>query len=118
MTEILYFRERMKKNKKLNPISTVKLVLLFTLFSALMSCQTHKKLVYFQDGISTADSLNYQTQYTPSLKKDDLISISVTADDPATALPFNLDQKNINPNIIELFKLLYFEKIDVNGKHE
>lgn len=65
----------------------------------LQSCQTHKKLVYFQDGIASGDSLSYQTQYTPVLQKDDLLSIAVTADDPETALPFNLDQKNINPNL-------------------
>ena len=70
LTQKLYFHEHMKKSKKLNSFSTVKLLLLFTVFSALLSCQTHKKLVYFQDGISTADSVNYHTQYTPTLKKD------------------------------------------------
>lgn len=98
-----------------------KFTYLLILFAALFlgSCKTHKKLVYFQDGISTADSVNYHTQYTPTLKKDDLLSISVTADDPATALPFNLDQKNINPNLNNGYTMGNQERIgyliDENG---
>lgn len=83
----------------INSVNSFKLGIFTLVLFSFFGCQTHKKLVYFQDGISTADSVDYHTQYTPTLKKDDLLSISVTADDPATALPFNLDQKNINPNL-------------------
>lgn len=55
------------------------------------SCKTHEKLVYFQEGISENDSSKVNTShYTPSFKKDDLLSIIVTADNPETVLPFNL----------------------------
>lgn len=61
------------------------LSLLFT------SCKTREKLVYFQDGVSTSDSTQVNTEnYTPTFKKDDLLSIVVTGDDPETAVPFNL----------------------------
>lgn len=63
------------------------------------SCQTHKKLVYFQDDISENDSLLVEANFTPTLKTDDLLSITVTADDPETAIPFNLNQGVQNPNL-------------------
>ena len=55
------------------------------------SCKTREKLVYFQNGVSGSDSSAVNTSnYTPSFKKDDLLSIVVTADDPETTIPFNL----------------------------
>lgn len=63
------------------------------------SCQTHKKLVYFQDNLTDNDSLNVTSGFTPTLKTDDLLSITVTADDPETAIPFNLTQGTMNPNL-------------------
>lgn len=63
---------------------------LVTIFLA-PSCKTHEKLVYFQDGVSGSDSSNVNTSnYTPSFKIDDLLSIIVTADSPEAVIPFNL----------------------------
>lgn len=105
----------MKKNLSI----IFKAAVLIFLISGVVGCKTHKKLVYFQNGISESDSLSYKTQYTPVLKKDDLISIAVTADDPATALPFNLDQKSLNPNLNNGYTMGNQERqgylIDENG---
>lgn len=75
---------------------TCLLILFVSLF--LGSCQTHKKLVYFQGNISNNDSTGINN-FTPILKTDDLLSINVTANDPETAIPFNLNQGVQNPNL-------------------
>ena len=56
-------------------------------FVLMTSCNTHKKMVYFQ-GVSQ-DSIQSQSSYTPVFKPDDFLSIVVTAEDPETAVPFN-----------------------------
>jgi len=61
------------------------------LLISMVSCKTHEKLVYFQDGISANDSSKATiSQYKTVLKKDDLLAIIVTGDDPEAAIPFNL----------------------------
>jgi len=61
------------------------------LLTAMVSCKTHEKLVYFQDGVSANDSSKATiSQYKTVLKKDDLLAIIVTGDDPEAAIPFNL----------------------------
>ena len=52
----------------------------------LTSCQTHKKLVYFQNEISGEG----HTNYTPTLKADDFISIVVSGEDPLAVAAFNM----------------------------
>jgi len=52
----------------------------------LSSCNLRKEMVYFQTEMSEPSP----SQYTPTFKKDDLLWIKVTADDPETAVPFNL----------------------------
>lgn len=64
---------------------------LAVLLISITSCKTHEKLVYFQDGVSGSDSSSVNTSnYSPTFKKDDLVSIIVTGDDPEAAIPFNL----------------------------
>lgn len=59
------------------------------------SCKTREKIVYFQEGVAIADSIAVNTSnYTPRFKKDDLLSIVVSADDPLAVLPFNLPVTN------------------------
>jgi polysaccharide export outer membrane protein len=93
------------------------LLLLGLLFG---SCQTHKKLVYFQDSISENDSLSVKLSFTPTLKTDDLLSITVSTDDPETAVPFNLNQGLQNPNLNNGYTMGNPERvgylIDENGK--
>lgn len=59
------------------------------LLSALVatSCNTHKKLIYFQENISSTDKNN---NYTPTFKTDDLLSIVISGDELETSAPFNL----------------------------
>lgn len=74
-------------------------ILCFILFTIILSCKTHEKLVYFQDSITDNDSIQLTNNFTPTLKIDDLLQIAVSSDYPEAAIPFNLDQKNINPNL-------------------
>ena len=97
----------------------------FTGFFVLMlgllfgSCQTQKKLVYFQNSLSVTDSITAKSNFTPTLKIDDLLSITVTADDPETAIPFNLTQGSLNPNLNNGYTMGNQERqgylIDENG---
>lgn len=101
--------------------STRTSLMIFLLLGLLLgSCQTHKKLVYFQDSISENDSLSVESNFTPTLKTDDLLSITVTADDPETAIPFNLKQGNQNPNLNNGYTMGNQERqgylVDENGK--
>ena len=95
------------------------LLILLLLGFLIGSCQTHKKLVYFQDSISENDSLSVESNFTPTLKTDDLLSINVTADDPETAVPFNLNQGLQNPNLNNGYTMGNQERqgylIDENG---
>lgn len=63
--------------------------LLFCVLTSLLvltSCQTKKKLIYFQEEVDGAA----HTNYTPTLKTDDFLSIIVSGEDPLTVVPFNL----------------------------
>jgi polysaccharide export outer membrane protein len=51
------------------------------------SCGSYKKVVYFQG--EDSDSIVSPNTYTPVFKKDDYITVTVSADDPETAVPFN-----------------------------
>lgn len=52
------------------------------------SCGLRKKITYFQGDQNNSQEVS--RTYTPRLKADDLLSIVVSADDPATAEPFNI----------------------------
>ena len=58
---------------------------LFFMMLLLTSCQTHKKLVYFQNEITDEG----KTNFTPTLKTDDFISIIVAGDNPEVVAVFN-----------------------------
>jgi polysaccharide export outer membrane protein len=67
------------------------------LIHCLSSCSTREKIVYFQD--KSVDSVLLQSNYTPTLKTDDFLSILVTADDTEAAAAFNFPpgtQQNFN----------------------
>ena len=51
------------------------------------SCGSYKRVVYFQG--EDSDSIVSPNTYTPIFKKDDYITVIVSADDPETAVPFN-----------------------------
>ncbi len=52
----------------------------------LTSCQTHKQIVYFQNEMSGEGQANF----TPTLKIDDFISITVAGESPEVVTVFNL----------------------------
>ena len=71
----------------------VSLLILFLIFS-LLSCASKKNLYYFQ-GDETI--LNEVYKYTPTLKPDDMLIITVSALDLESTLPFN-QQSPYNTN--------------------
>lgn len=63
-------------------------IVLISIFTMIISsCNTHKKLVYFQEGVLSSEQ---NANYTPVFKTDDLLSIIVSGDDLETTIPFNL----------------------------
>jgi len=66
--------------------SNTSFFLLLTTLLFLTSCHTHKKLVYFQNEIGGEG----HTNYTPTLKADDFVSIVVSGEDPEAVAAFNL----------------------------
>lgn len=67
----------------------VKKIIPFLLVLLVFSCKPREELVYYQniDGLAQADKLN---SYEIKIQPDDLLMIIVSADDPESALPFNL----------------------------
>lgn len=61
----------------------------------LFSCAQRKDYVYYQniDGLANAEKAN---SYEIKIQPDDLLTIIVSADDPETALPFNLSIISLN----------------------
>lgn len=65
---------------------------LFAFFCCLMcACSTPKDVVYFQgiDSLTTTQLAEMSQNYVTGITYDDLLSISVTAWDPASVTPFN-----------------------------
>ncbi|MDG1148537.1 MAG: polysaccharide biosynthesis/export family protein [Crocinitomicaceae bacterium] len=89
---------------------------LFFILFLLASCQTRKKLVYFQkEMIGEA-----QTNFTPTLKTDDFISIIVAGDNPEVVAVFNLppilgNAGNVNNGYVQGNNEKSGYLIDANG---
>lgn len=67
------------------------------LLLALNACAPKKKVVYFQGSLSNAEA---NKNYTPVLKSDDLLSITVSSTEPEAVKPFNLTISNyFNNNV-------------------
>jgi polysaccharide export outer membrane protein len=67
----------------------VKKTIPFLFVLLLFSCKPREEVVYYQniDGLATAEQSN---SYEIKIQPDDLLMIIVSADDPETAIPFNL----------------------------
>jgi polysaccharide export outer membrane protein len=65
----------------------VTFLLLLTGLITISSCKTYDKMVYFQ-GNST-EPLSSSSNYIPILKSDDLLSVTISGDDPESVIPFN-----------------------------
>jgi polysaccharide biosynthesis/export protein len=66
-------------------------LLLIVFFS--FSCVNKKKILYFQGNLPGGES---NKNYSPVLKADDVLSITVMSMDELAAKPFNLPQTNMN----------------------
>lgn len=75
------------------PFKKITLVFIATL--CLVSCTSKKKLVYFQGSLGSSET---NKNYTPLLRTDDLLSITVISLELETVTPFNLPASNYNGN--------------------
>ncbi len=62
----------------------------------LVACTSRKKLIYFQGNLPGSDA---NKNYTPVLKPDDILSITVMSLDETSAKPFNLPLNNLNQTV-------------------
>lgn len=67
----------------------VKKIIFFLLVLLFFSCASRKDSVYYQN-IDTLSAPEKQNSYEIKIQADDLLTIIVSADDPETAIPFNL----------------------------
>jgi polysaccharide export outer membrane protein len=67
----------------------LKKTLPFLVVLLLFSCKSREEMVYYQniDGLANVEQSN---SYEIKIQPDDLLTIIVSADDPETAIPFNL----------------------------
>lgn len=77
------------KIKRLVPYPTPAFFLVLFSIVLITSCASRKNLVYFQD-IEEIDKLASRVIYDPVLQPDDLLTITVSALNMETVLPFNL----------------------------
>ncbi|MGS2764936.1 polysaccharide biosynthesis/export family protein [Sinomicrobium sp. M5D2P9] len=79
----------MMKVKRLVPYHTPAFLLMLFSIVLITSCASRKNLVYFQD-IEEIDKLASRVIYDPVLQPDDLLTITVSALNMETVMPFNL----------------------------
>ncbi len=73
-------------------ITFAKCILILIMLGNLLSCTHKQKIIYFQGGLSTSET---NKNYSPVLKSDDMISISVLGFDEQASKPFNLPVLNL-----------------------
>lgn len=73
----------------MNYFFLVKKTIPFLFILLLFSCASRKDSVYYQN-IDTLTAQEKQNSYEIKIQPDDLLMIIVSADDPETAIPFNL----------------------------
>ena len=74
----------------------IRLLSILLLLLATVSCNSYKRMVYFQ-GETT--EITGPANYTPVFKTDDFIAVVVTAEDPETAIPFNFPSTGVREPI-------------------
>jgi polysaccharide export outer membrane protein len=72
----------------------LKKTLPFLVVLLLFSCKSREEMVYYQniDGLAQVERSN---SYEIKIQPDDLLTIIVSADDPETAIPFNLSSVSV-----------------------
>lgn len=73
----------------------LRIFLLFSIIVFYPSCTSKKNLIYFQGDVSNSDVRNYN----PTLKSDDILSITVMGLDADAIKPFNISLTNISQNL-------------------
>jgi len=99
------------RNKTLK-LSTLLIIMLFC------SCASKKDIIYFQDEPIT--TMIKKQDFVLRFKTNDLLTIRVSALDPAVARPFNLEAVSTNTSVIDAQGTLKMQTylIDVNGNIE
>lgn len=65
-------------------------------FILISSCTDQKKLIYFQGKLADSES---NKSYNPTLKTDDIVSVTVMGSDAEAVKPFNFPVTNVNQNL-------------------
>ncbi|MDD5149974.1 MAG: polysaccharide biosynthesis/export family protein, partial [Flavobacterium sp.] len=84
---------------------------------ALVSCASRKEVVYYQN-IDSMPSSAKSNSYEIKIQPDDLLMIIVSADDPESALPFNLSTVSVpsaNGNSALGQQMIQSYLVDANG---
>lgn len=90
------------------------------IFSAILivSCASKKNILYFQD-IDSVENLNSSIEYEPIIRKNDLLSITVSSVDKKSAQPFNLPIiATGNGDVITGSQRIQSYLVDANGNIE
>ena len=87
--ELMFIFANFKSNNFMKCFNLLKRITPFLFVLIVFSCKPREELVYYQniDGLAQAEKLN---TYEIKIQPDDLLTIIVSADDPESALPFNL----------------------------
>lgn len=98
--------------------SGLKKIIPFLFVLVLFSCASRKEVVYYQniDGMASQSKSN---AYEIKIQPDDLLMIIVSADDPESALPFNLSTASVpsvyNLNAFRGQETIQSYLVDANG---
>ena len=106
-------------NSKITLSSVTNKLLLLALF-ILTSCGSRQDIIYFQDEPLSEAIENQNSDFELRFKTDDLLVINVSADDPETVAPFNLNVVSTNTSVIDAQGTLKMQTylIDSNGNIE
>lgn len=96
----------------------LKKIIPFLFVLALVSCASRKDVVYYQN-IDSMPSSAKSNSYEIKIQPDDLLMIIVSADDPESALPFNLSTVSVpsanNLNSVTGQQMIQSYLVDANG---
>lgn len=76
-----------------------RILALFSILFLITSCVSNKKIVYLSESNADSETIN-AVNYANVLQPDDNLVITVTADEPELAAPFNLMYLNLQSNQI------------------
>ncbi|WP_347925809.1 polysaccharide biosynthesis/export family protein [Pontimicrobium sp. SW4] len=95
--------------------SVVNKLLLLALVT-LSSCGSRQDIIYFQDEPLSEAIENQNSNFELRFKADDLLVINVSADDPKTVAPFNLNVVSTNNSVIDAQGTLKMQTYLIDSK--